>query len=179
MEDEIRCYVCGLTKPAEQFNWRRRRIGQRDSHCRSCRAVYRHEHYSRNKQRYIDEARERKQRLTLERTRYLFAYFDTHPCTDCGESDPAVLEFDHLRDKAFNIGGALPYRNWQSILDEIAKCEVVCANCHRRRTARRAGSIRAVLGDEAAYAGDENRTRTKTLEGSYAAFTPRPRVRQF
>jgi hypothetical protein len=56
-----------------------------------------------------------------------------------------VLEFDHLRDKEFTIGQALPYRNWQSILDEIAKCDVVCANCHRRRTARRKGSPRVFL----------------------------------
>ena len=82
---------------------------------------------------------------TLERTRYLIEYFAAHPCIDCGETDPIVLEFDHLRDKRFDIGAALAYRNWQSILDEIEKCEVVCANCHRRRTARRRGTLRAIL----------------------------------
>ena len=56
-----------------------------------------------------------------------------------------VLEFDHLRDKRFSIGSALPYRNWKSILEEIEKCEVVCANCHRGRTGRRMGSVRALL----------------------------------
>ncbi len=56
-----------------------------------------------------------------------------------------VLEFDHLKDKAFNIGASLSGRSWASILDEIAKCEVVCANCHRRRTARRRGSLRALM----------------------------------
>jgi hypothetical protein len=86
-----------------------------------------------------------KQRLALERTEYLMTYFATHPCHDCGETDPLVLEFDHLRDKRFNIGSALPYRNWESILAEIEKCEVVCANCHRRRTGRRMGSVRAIL----------------------------------
>jgi hypothetical protein len=54
-----------------------------------------------------------------------------------------VLEFDHLGDKLFTIGANLRDRNWQSLLDEIAKCEVVCANCHRRRTALRRGSVRA------------------------------------
>lgn len=85
----------------------------------------------------------------LERTPYLIDFFATHPCADCGENDPVILEFDHLGNKSFDIGQALPYRNWQSILDEIAKCEVVCANCHRRRTARRRGSLRALLTDGA------------------------------
>lgn len=72
-------------------------------------------------------------------------YFRAHPCSDCGETDPLVLEFDHLRDKRFEVTNQFASRNWQEILDEIAKCEVVCANCHRRRTARRAGYLRAVL----------------------------------
>ena len=83
--------------------------------------------------------------LPIERTRYLIAYFLNHPCADCGEADPIVLEFDHLKDKAFNIGASLSGRSWASILDEIAKCDVVCANCHRRRTARRKGSLRALI----------------------------------
>jgi hypothetical protein len=63
----------------------------------------------------------------------------THPCVDCGESDPVVLEFDH-RDpaaKSFSIGDALGKTwQWEKIAAEIAKCDVRCANCHRRRTAR-------------------------------------------
>jgi hypothetical protein len=81
----------------------------------------------------------------LQRTRWLIDYLRTNPCADCGESDPIVLEFDHVRDKAFAIGPQLSQRNWKSILDEIEKCEVVCANCHRRRTATRRGTFRALL----------------------------------
>jgi hypothetical protein len=51
----------------------------------------------------------------------------------------------HLRHKSFGIAKGLRDRNWQSVLDEIAKCDVVCANCHRRRTALRAGFARAVV----------------------------------
>jgi hypothetical protein len=133
-------------KAADDFAWRRKSKGKRDSFCRPCRAAYKHEHYSANRERYVEDARLRKERLALERTQYLLDFFDRHPCADCQETDPLVLEFDHLgSDKAFNIGSALAYRTWQSILEEIDKCEVVCANCHRRRTASRRGSVRALL----------------------------------
>jgi hypothetical protein len=81
----------------------------------------------------------------IRATAHLLAFFREHPCSDCGESDPLVLEFDHLADKSFGIAQGLRDRSWQAILDEIAKCDVVCANCHRRRTARRGGFARAVV----------------------------------
>jgi 5-methylcytosine-specific restriction endonuclease McrA len=86
-----------------------------------------------------------KKKLVEERTRYLVTYLREHPCVDCGEDDPVVLEFDHLRDKKFSISEGLQGRRWQDVLDEIAKCEVVCANCHRRRTAKRGGFARAAV----------------------------------
>jgi hypothetical protein len=149
------CGRCGEFKLLSEFAWRRKRRGQRDNMCRPCRSTYHREHYLANKQRYIDQARVRKQALRLERTTYLLGYFSNHPCTDCGETDPIVLEFDHLdaEAKSFDIGQALSYRNWKSILEEMEKCEVVCANCHRRRTAVRRGALRAVLHQESADAG--------------------------
>jgi hypothetical protein len=143
-----KCYRCGEVKPAEDFNWRRKAVNQRDSFCRPCRSVYHHEHYVANRQRYIAQAAERKWRVRLERTEYLLEYFRDHPCRDCGESDPVVLEFDHLGDKSFNVTQKLEDRNWQVILAEIEKCEVVCANCHRRRTAHRRGSVRTLLASK-------------------------------
>ena len=78
----------------------------------------------------------------MARIDYLMRYLMDHPCTDCGEIDPLVLEFDHLGGKEFNIAAGIRYRKWSLVLAEIQKCEVVCANCHRRRTLRRAGSVR-------------------------------------
>ena len=59
-----------------------------------------------------------------------------HPCVDCGEGDPVVLDFDHIgNDKAANVSWlARTGATWDRIEAEIAKCEVRCANCHRRRT---------------------------------------------
>ena len=139
------CYRCGETKAAEEFAWRRKGRKQRDSFCRPCRALYKQEHYAGNRQRYIDRAGARTRRLRSERTAYLVDFFRTHPCIDCGETDPVVLEFDHRADKLFNIGSDLTNRKWEAVLDEMRKCDVVCANCHRRRTARRRGGMRLRL----------------------------------
>ncbi|HST70550.1 MAG TPA: hypothetical protein VLI94_12950 [Solirubrobacterales bacterium] len=140
-----RCSRCKTEKPAEEFAWHRRARGQRDTYCRPCRAEYKREHYQANKQRYIAAAGQRNKALLEERTQYLVAFLREHPCVDCGESDPIVLEFDHLRDKKFGIASGIRGRKWQDVLDEIAKCDVVCANCHRRRTAKRGGFLRAAV----------------------------------
>lgn len=58
-------------------------------------------------------------------------------CADCGYNQHGeALEFDHLSDKKHNVS-AIRGNKWEDILLEIAKCDVVCANCHRVRTVRR------------------------------------------
>lgn len=66
----------------------------------------------------------------------IYNYLLVNPCADCGEKDPIVLEFDHLdpKNKNYNISNMMSY-SWEKIEKEIEKCQVVCANCHRRRTA--------------------------------------------
>jgi hypothetical protein len=149
MEEVRKCGRCGELKPIDEFAWRRKRKRQRDNMCAPCRSAYGREHYLANRQKYIDAEARRKRARAEARTRYLIEYFREHPCADCGEADPIVLEFDHLRDKCFEVTNQFASRNWQEILAEIAKCDVVCANCHRRRTASRAGTIRATLAAEA------------------------------
>jgi hypothetical protein len=59
-------------------------------------------------------------------------------CVDCGVSNHIILDFDHLHDKKYNISRMIHDGfSWAAIKKEIAKCEVVCANCHRIRTHRR------------------------------------------
>ena len=100
-----------------------------------------------NRAKYIAKAQCLKREVAVERTLLLLDYFKEHPCSDCGETDPVVLEFDHLRDKAFSIGQKLTQTTRKAIVAEIEKCEVVCANCHRRRTAQRRRVVRARLTD--------------------------------
>jgi hypothetical protein len=50
----------------------------------------------------------------------------SHPCADCGEPDPVVLEFDHRGDKSFNVSKGVRDHSWGDVIAEIAKCDVVC-----------------------------------------------------
>ena len=58
------------------------------------------------------------------------------PCTDCGVSYPYyVMQFDHVgTDKVADVSKLISLKAWQTVLDEIKKCELVCANCHAERT---------------------------------------------
>lgn len=69
-------------------------------------------------------------------------YLKEHPCVDCDEKDIVVLEFDHIDSttKIDNVSTMITNRvSWSKILKEINKCEVRCANCHRRKTAKQFG----------------------------------------
>lgn len=109
------CEVCG--KPSK--------YGHIDSICLEC--------YS--KTHTTNQIRIRKNQYKL------FEYLDDHDCVECGETDSRVLQFDHVRGKKRGNVAQMVARGygWNTILEEIAKCEVVCANCHARRTAQRGG----------------------------------------
>ena len=58
-------------------------------------------------------------------------------CIDCGYNvNPAALEFDHVKEKSFNISDGA-FKSWYEVFEEIAKCELRCANCHRIKTVER------------------------------------------
>lgn len=67
----------------------------------------------------------------------LLAFLSTKLCLDCGEKDPVVLDFDHIDSstKFKSISRMLSgHYSWNSLMKEIEKCEIRCANCHRRKT---------------------------------------------
>jgi hypothetical protein len=131
------CVMCHEDKPAAEFAFRSLATGQLQSHCRKCHAAYRRQHYVRTKPIYIENERLRVRGHRERNRKLLVAYLLEHPCIDCGERDPVVLDFDH-RDpslKRLEVTRLAARKPWQAVLNEIAKCDVRCANCHRRRTA--------------------------------------------
>lgn len=92
--------------------------------------------YERNKERY------RETNKRTERSLYkLVVELKSNPCTDCGVSYPHyVMQWDHIgTDKIANVGKLARSASKERVLAEIAKCELVCANCHAERTWQRLG----------------------------------------
>jgi hypothetical protein len=102
--------------------------------CKQCHRKYSHRHYQENRDYYKTKAKVSDQRKVAKF--HLFLVGKT--CIDCGESDPVVLEFNHcVGDKQYTIAKMLARKmGWASLMKEISKCVVRCANCHRRKTAR-------------------------------------------
>ena len=89
-------------------------------------------------ERHCDRIYEGSKRHRIKKRDELAAYKLEKGCADCGyKAHAAALDFDHLpgTTKSFDIGSAVTNaQDWKNVWNEVAKCEVVCANCHRVRT---------------------------------------------
>jgi hypothetical protein len=130
------CTRCREGKPPEEFNRSSRSRDGRQAHCRSCSSEY----YLSNSVKHKENVRARNKRVTAEIKIKVWQYLLENPC-ECGESDPTVLEFDHVRGVKRKAISRMIQDNpsWKTVLEEIGKCKVRCANCHRRRTAEQFG----------------------------------------
>lgn len=131
----MRCPKCFQYKEPELFNWKDKKKGKRHVVCSACHVIYRKIHYIRNRKKYIQKAERwnKKQKEIIKI--FLSTYLKDHPCVDCGEGDLVVLDFDHQFDKRMTISAMFRNSNsLEQIQREIDKCEVRCANCHRRKT---------------------------------------------
>ena len=132
-----KCLRCGKTKQSTEFNWKIKgiRVGP---YCKDCSRKYIRDHYIKNKSYYLLKAQKRNLKLKEEAIKYIGPFLKSHPCVDCGENDILVLEFDH-RDKKIKAGEISSIiRNsgsLEKLIEEISKCDIRCANCHRRKTA--------------------------------------------
>ena len=113
-----KCSVCKRKKADHLFRKDiRTKTGLR-SECRSC-----------------ENKKIKKRKIKL--VKHLIDYFKEHPCVHCGETNPILLEFDHLRDKEINIANAV-LSGWsiKRLEKEVEKCQVLCSNCHTLKTAK-------------------------------------------
>ena len=151
------CSRCDTWKPVEDFPYKDRRRGTLRSYCRECCLQYGREHYRQNRSAYLKRARKRRVRDRNACQLFAYDYLLAHPCVDCGEDDPIVLDFDHIdpTTKSAEVSSFIRQQNLVGLTAEIGKCEVRCANDHRRKTARDLGYARWLAKDE--YNSNETR----------------------
>lgn len=146
------CVNCGPL-PSSDFYFRNKLQGTLQGRCRKCSKEYSKRHYAENKAVYKEHSKINNKRHRALNYWRLTEYLSRHPCVDCGEEDPVVLEFDHRISRS--VSGKPPITrmlamSWDKILKEISCCEVRCANCHTRKTAKDRGwrKMVPVLGFE-------------------------------
>jgi hypothetical protein len=137
------CTKCGVEKPVEEFPYKNRLLGKRHSVCSDCSSKRANEWYYENRERHIDNVNQIRSDSREAARNYVAEYLLSHPCVDCGESNPNKLEFDHQSGKDFSVTHMI-YKGFSvaHIATEISKCKVRCANCHRRKTASERGWFR-------------------------------------
>lgn len=135
----------------------------RQQFSRGCQTAWRRGHDERDEPPQLADGQRRTALFRAENLRLLLHYLRAHPCVDCGEADPIVLDFDR-RDpipKRVAVSKLVWRSTWAYIEAEMAKCDVRCANCHRRRTAVEFGWRKAALlgGSQQGRQGSNPRRR--------------------
>jgi len=112
METKI-CTQCKKELPIEDFNWREKSKGTRRSECKHCHSKHMKDAYE-NKKDIVSKIKSQIK------------------CQKCGECRDYTLDFHHLEpnEKEYTIAKMGTY-NIERVLNEIKKCVVLCANCHR------------------------------------------------
>ena len=140
-----KCTGCLESKPVEEFAFRSKAKGTRKSQCRACTSASDKVAYRGDR---AEKIRNRAKAHKADLIQRLWDYKQGKKCADCPQTDPRVFEFDHLPEftKSKDISAMIRDGNsWERILEEIAKCDIVCANCHRIRGYERGGWVRNII----------------------------------
>ena len=135
---EKRCTSCGELKAISKFPWKIRSANRRQARCKTCLNWHARTRYERlsesEKKRFQAQVKQRQ----VDLLDFVRSIKEGESCVDCDRKfNPWQMDYDHRPDevKEFNIGAAhLNGVARERILAEIAKCDLVCACCHRDRT---------------------------------------------
>ena len=137
------CTKCLQEKQIEEFPWKNSFQGRRHAVCKPCMAERSSHWYEKNKDLDIQNVMLNKEYARLEARHFVLEYLRTHPCAICGENDAVVLEFDHIKEKNSDVARLVADGvSLERIQQEIDLCQVLCSNCHRRKTAHERGWFR-------------------------------------
>lgn len=130
------CCLCKTSKPLSEFNRKSSSPDGLQSVCRTCNKARSRQYYAENTEKHKAVIYARQIRQTAVLRTYVWK-LKQQPCTDCNTTyHPFVMDFDHVRGvKHRDISKLVQAASsWKMLKDEIAKCDLVCSNCHRTRT---------------------------------------------
>ena len=145
---QVHCSRCGQWKSRDEFNIRNKRLNLLQYVCRECQSAQGRERYAKDKV-HVREINKAATKKGQQKARD-YVYQEVLPylrCADCGETDPRVLTFDHVRgSKSYDIGEMITRgMALETIKAELDKTECVCHNCHAIRTQKKNGFFRGWL----------------------------------
>ena len=127
-----KCSKCGNTKKISDFPFRNKSKGTRHSACNNCQKVIRKESYERNKKTTYERNKRNKDKNII----WFKEYKSSLKCSKCDENHPSCLDFHHIdkSTKKYDVSEMIhgTYSR-KLIIEEIEKCVILCANCHRKR----------------------------------------------
>lgn len=124
-----KCSKCKETKELSSFNKHSARKDGLQTFCRDCERMRKKKYYQEHPEKFLKYNQKKRQRAKT----WLNGYKASHPCVVCGESCIPCLDFHHIHDKVSGIGAILcEQRSIPKLAEEIKKCVVLCANCHRK-----------------------------------------------
>lgn len=137
----MRCYKCPETDP---LAFPVRKTPRNVALCKSCKRSYNKGWYEKNKTNHVQQVGGNNRRYRREIINKLND-LKSRPCSDCGKVfHPCAMDFDH-RDPSLKIGNISRMKgranSLDRILQEAAKCDLVCAVCHRIRTFKRSCGV--------------------------------------
>jgi hypothetical protein len=141
------CPKCKVTKNAAEFGSNKAKPDGLQSNCKSCRKIFNAAYYQDSKDDQNPKRFARRAEQVKINKEFVYEFLRSTSCVDCSESDIVVLTFDHVRGKKFKNISHLMLNGYslEAIKREIDKCEVRCANCHARKTARDFGWSKALV----------------------------------
>jgi hypothetical protein len=134
----MRCYQCKQDLPTSDFSKAKtNKYREYQNNCKKCQAYNAREHYKINKDKKMAQTVIWNQSARDRNYKFLYRWMKRFAkCIDCGYNDIRALEFDHVRGDKYKGVKDMCNRtaSINRIKDEIRKCEVRCANCHRIKT---------------------------------------------
>jgi hypothetical protein len=134
-----KCTVCKEEKKICEFNKNKTKKDGLNNVCSECSQIKSKQYYLKNKEKHKKTVLNYTRETIKQNRKKYFELLKNSCCVDCGNNNPLVLEHDHKDgvDKVKGVGELVKNgTSWKMILEEINKCEIRCANCHRIRTAK-------------------------------------------